>query len=114
MPNPELNLKDAQFKDLFDPVWLQQADVRFLQRLADQNPKLYKDLLAYREETHPFSPEEISSILLACAPFVEEFIAQLFNIEHELAISARETLSNQPVFAFKQWYVQRQARRRLL
>ncbi len=114
MPNPELKLKDAEFKNLFDPIWLRQLDEQFLQRLEVQNPKLSADLLGYRQHERNFSPEEISSLLIACAPFVEELIAELFSIQEALAASARETLSNKPIFAFKQWYVQRQARRRLL
>lgn len=111
---PELRLEGAQFKDLFNPVWLQEMDARFLERLKNENSKLHADLLAYRHRSQFFSPEAISALLLACAPLVEEWIAQLFQIQSELLNASQEILSNQPIFAFKQWYVQRQARRRLL
>lgn len=113
MPNPELKLNNASFKDLFDPSWLADQDQQFLARLHQHDPVLHENLLAYRHHSHPLSPEAISELLIACAPILEQHLAKLFGIEAALASSTRETLSNQPVFAFKQWYVQRQARRRL-
>lgn len=113
MPNPDLKLNNAVFKDLFDPHWLVQQDAQFLTRLRSHNPILEQNLLAYRQQSQVFTPEAISELLIACAPILEQHIAELFGIEAALAASARETLANQPVFAFKNWYVQRQARRRL-
>ncbi|MFT3742064.1 MAG: FAD-dependent oxidoreductase [Gammaproteobacteria bacterium] len=114
MPTPELKIKNGQFKDTFDPDWLKQLDGRFLQQLHAFNPILHEDLLAYRHHSRTFSPTAISELLLACAPSVEQFIAELYGIEDAVLAQNQATLSHQPVFAFKQWYVQRQARRRLL
>ena len=114
MSNPPLKLKYGQFQDLFNPDWLKQLDTQFMERLRAQNPLLHEDLLAYRHQSRPFAATAVSALLIACAPLVEEFIAELFNVEQELVASARATLSQQPIFAFKHWYVQRQARRRLL
>lgn len=114
MPNPELKLKYGQFQDLFDPNWLAQLDGQFLERLRAQNPQLHQDLLTYRQQSPPLAATAISALLIACAPLVEEFLAELFGIETELAATARATLAQQPIFAFKAWYVQRQAKRRLL
>ncbi len=114
MSNPPLKLKYGQFKDLFDPNWLQQLDGKFIELLRAQNSLLHDDLLAYRHQSRPFTATAISALLIACAPVLEEFIADLFAIEQELAAQARAILSQQPIFAFKHWYVQRQARRRLL
>lgn len=109
-----MNLKNTNFKELFDPDWLQRFDDQFIQKLNTQNPALARDLLAYRSAQHSFSPEEISTLLIACAPFVEAEIAELFDIHTALQQSAQQTLSHQPIFAFKQWYVQRETRRLLL
>lgn len=114
MANPKLKLKNANFHDLFEPLWLGRFDEQFLAQLQQQNRQLYVDLIAYRHRTRDFSPEEISALLLACAPLAEEHIAELFGIEQALSASAQATLSQQPIFAFKQWYVVRQARKRLL
>lgn len=110
----QLNLKNAHFKDLFDPEWLKDFDDQFVQNLSIQNPQLAADLLKYRTAPHTFSPLHISTLLIACAPFVEAQLAELFGIEKALQVSAQKTLSQQPIFAFKQWYVQREARRLLL
>ncbi len=114
MVNPELKLKNACFQDLFDPLWLERFDEQFISQLERENPVLYQDLIAYRHHRRIFSAEERSALLLACAPLVEEQIAALFDIIKAVQASAQATLSEQPIFAFKQWYVLRQARRRLL
>jgi NADPH-dependent glutamate synthase beta subunit-like oxidoreductase/NAD(P)H-flavin reductase len=114
MTEPTLHLKNASFKDLSDIQWLQGFDDRFIQKLSTQNPRLAEDLLAYRQNAHLFTAEEISALLIACAPFVEAEIAELFDVQAALKASAQATLSHQPIFAFKQWYVQREARRLLL
>lgn len=113
MPSPTLKLKNADFKDLFDPLWLAHQDAQFLTLLQQDYPHLHEQLLAYRQQ-HPLSSEEISEVLIACAPVLEMYIAELFGIEAAIAKAAQATLSHQPIFAFKQWYVQRQARRRLI
>lgn len=114
MDNPKLKLKQFTFEQLFKPQHLQELDTRFLALLQMQNSSLHHDLISFRHDTHPFTPIAVSELLLACAPLLEEFIADLFGIEEALACAVRETLSDQPIFAFKQWYVQRQAKRRLL
>ncbi len=113
MPNPPLKLKNATFENLFDPFWLRHQDEQFLARLQQHNAVLHTQLLAYRNKHPALSPTEISELLIACAPVLEDFLAELFGIETSLAKAAEVMLSEQPVFAFKQWYVQRQARRRL-
>lgn len=113
MPNPPLKLKNADFKDLFDPFWLKNQDAKFLAQLQQYHPQLHEKLLAYRHQDPALSPETISELLISCAPILEAYIAELFDIETALTKAAQNTLSHQPIFAFKQWYVQRQARRRL-
>lgn len=113
MPNPELKLNNAEFKELFHPDGLAKQDALFLQRLQQHDPILHQNLLAYRQPNHALTPEQVSELLIACAPVLEQHLAELFNIEAALAASTYATLSHQPVFAFKQWYVQRQAKRRL-
>jgi len=114
MPNSQLKLKNAEFKDLFDPYWLQHQDELFLARLQEHNPELPGKLLSYRNKDPALSPVEISELLIACAPVLEAQIAELFGIETALDQAAQVTLSNQPVFAFKQFYVLKQAKRRLI
>lgn len=113
MPTPQLQLQNAEFSDLFDPLWLQQLDARFLDYLRTQNAALCDDLLAYRRHSHALAPQAVSALLIAGAPLLEQFIAELFGIEAAVAQAAHATLAEQPIFAFKQWYVLRQAKRRM-
>lgn len=113
MPNPALKLNHGMFADLFDPRWLAGQDEQFLARLQRIDPVLHQNLLAYRHQDHLLTPEAISELLIACAPILEQHLAELFGIEAELGASMHYTLLDQPIFAFKQWYVLRQARRRL-
>lgn len=108
---PTLNLLGYQFAELFQPQHLQRLDQDFLQYLSSNNPRLHESLLAWRHQTQVFSPIEISELLLACAPVLEQFITALFGIETALEISKLTTLSNDPIFVFKKWFVLREARR---
>ncbi len=112
MTEPKLGLAGLGFRDLFQIPGLQKLDEEFLARLRGQNPRLYADLLAYRQGRR-FTPLEISALLLACAPPLEELLAELFGIEAALEQSRRRTLAHDPVFAFKKLFVLRRARRRL-
>lgn len=109
----ELKLKGYTFAELFQPLKLQQLDNEFLQYLAGRQPEAHESLLAWRHHRRDFTPIEVSSLLLACAPALEQFVAELFGIEQALVISQLTTLSHDPVFIFKKWYVLREARRRL-
>lgn len=113
MPTPSLKLKNATFEDLFDPLWLKSQDAQFLALLQQDHPQLHEQLLAYRHQDPTLSPEAISELLISCAPILETYIAELFGLESVLMTATQATLSHQPIFAFKQWYVQRQARRRV-
>ncbi|ALG68948.1 FAD-dependent oxidoreductase [Beggiatoa leptomitoformis] len=101
------------FADLSRLETLYRFDQQFLDFLAEQSPALKTDLLAYRHANCEFTPIEISTLLVACAPLLEIFIAQLFGLETALNKANQQTLNHNPIFEFKKWFVQRRARRRL-
>ena len=113
MIEPKLGLAGLVFRDLFQIRGLQKLDEEFLKRLSGQNCALYQSLLAYRQGTRTFTPLQVSELLLACAPLLEDLLAELFDIQAELEQTRQRTLSHDPVFAFKKLFVQRRARRRL-
>lgn len=113
MPHPKLKFKNYSFQDLFQPEKLQLLDRDFLADLKRQSPELHEELLIYRHKSKDFLPTEISELLLACGPYLEAFLAKFFNIEKELEASKLLTLSQDPIFIFKKWYVLREAKRRL-
>ncbi len=101
------------YEDLFRQEGLEKLDRDFLARLALCNPLHHSQLLAYRAG-EAFSTLQVSELLLAAGPVLEEFLSELFGIQDALERSRLCTLAHDPVFAFKKLFVQRRARRRLL
>jgi NADPH-dependent glutamate synthase beta subunit-like oxidoreductase len=102
------------FAELFTPEGLQKIDGLFLIRLRELDAKAHDSLLAWRAGKETLTPLQVSELLLACGPVLDEFIANLFNIQDALEATRRGTLAHDPVFHFKKLFVQRRARRRLL
>ncbi|HKK13548.1 MAG TPA: FAD-dependent oxidoreductase, partial [Gammaproteobacteria bacterium] len=111
MAQPTLKLQDFDFADLFDAQGLQRLDAQFLARLQAVDPESHDRLLAYRAGDQLPGPVQLSELLLACAPVLEAFVAELFGVEPQLQTSARDTVVHDPVFVFKKQFVQRRARR---
>lgn len=109
----QLNLKGFDFQELLTAAGLQKLDQQFLQTLKEFNPDWHTQLLAYRQSEPSVVTEAISQLLIDCAVVLESFIVQLFAIEEEAARLQALTLSHQPIFAFKTYYVMKQARRAL-
>src|SRR5699024_694338 len=68
-------------------------------------------LTDYRQASESLPPLEESELLLAVAPYLEDFLAQLFGIERDLSVSRKSTLSHDIVLAFKKEWVLRRGRR---
>jgi NADPH-dependent glutamate synthase beta subunit-like oxidoreductase/NAD(P)H-flavin reductase len=105
-----MRLNEVGFTDLSQVERLQHLDQLFLERLRAQNAVLYSQLLVYRQAEAPLTPLETSELLLGCAPYLEDFIAELFSIEKELENSQAATISHNVVLVFKKLFVQRRVR----
>lgn len=106
-----LHLNGFTFPELFHSDGLNRLDKAFLTYLTAQNPDLASKLIAYRNEA-TFTPSlETSELLIACAIHLEEFLANLFDIEEALAISRVMTISNNPISTFKKYFVLRRAKK---
>ncbi len=114
MHKPKLQLAGFTFQELFLPEGLSRLDKTFLTALQQFSPALYDRLLAYRQESTPLTPETISELLISCAAFLDTFLGQLFNIEDAAAIAQAQTLAQNPVSAFKKFFVLRRAKKQLL
>lgn len=106
-----LKLEGMTFSALFQIAGLEDLDRRFLDFLTSREPDLCRRLINYRQDSAPLSPVEESVLLLAIAPFLEDFLARLFGIEKDLLASREATLSHDGVLAFKKEWVLRRARR---
>jgi NADPH-dependent glutamate synthase beta subunit-like oxidoreductase/NAD(P)H-flavin reductase len=111
---PRLGLPGLHFRDLFRLEGLRRLDDEFLARLKAHDPQRHAALLAYRSGTKTQSAIELSELLLASAPLLDDFIAGLFGIEAEVYALSAATRGHDPVFAFKKQFVQKRAKRRLL
>lgn len=113
MSRAQLNLNNGlSFTELFSEAGLEKLDAQFLARLRAADARTHDVLFAYRVDPARFTPLQTSELLLACAPVLEDQIAELFNIENELEASRQATSGHNPVSAFKKHFVQKRAKRR--
>lgn len=110
---PELKLDGFTFKELFEADALQRLDQLFLAYLHKEDAVLQASLIAYRLKLRTFSPKETGDFLIEVARYFEFFLAAFFNIEDAVKEAQLEVLSQDPVFLFKQWFVLREAKRKL-
>ena len=82
-PSATLKLNGLSFPELFNPTGLAQLDQRFQARIVDTDETLGSRLQAYRNGAIA-SGLQVSELLLALAPHLEEFISDLFGIEQEV------------------------------
>ncbi|MBV8803012.1 MAG: FAD-dependent oxidoreductase [Gammaproteobacteria bacterium] len=114
MPIPTLTLHHGfTFAELFHAAGLQKLDQLFLDQLEKEHLALKNHLLSYRENASHFTPLAISELLLACAPILEEFLIELFNIQDAAALLQARTQTNNPVSAFKKFFVLRRAKKQV-
>ena len=112
MTHASLSLKEFHFLELFTADGLARLDTSFLKFLKSADEVLQAKLLHYRSGAF-LKPEEISELIVECGPILEVFIANLFSIEEAVSRLRGITLKENPIFAFKKFYVLRQARRLL-
>lgn len=109
---PKLKLKHVAYQELFTVAGLSRLDQLYLQELKHSAPQDYIDLLKYRQGER--LPEvHLSSLLIRCAQLLESFIADLFGIQASVAALSARLLAHDPIIAFKQYFVLREAKRKL-
>jgi len=101
------------FAELRTLAGLERLDRLFLERLRARDPQTHDALRAYRAGGGRLAPVATSELLLACAPLLEQIVAEVFGLEAALAAARADTLAHDPVFRFKKEFVLKRARRRL-
>ncbi len=85
MPTESLVLAFGfHFDDLYSRDGMIRLDGAFLAALAEAAPTLHQQLLRARGQ----APENVSQLILELAPYLEDFLAELFGITAELRITA--------------------------
>src|SRR3954463_10000188 len=96
-----------RFDDLYEREGLARVDAAFLEFLGEGDAALRDRLVAAR--ANPPAAKEESDVLIAAAPHVEDFIAQLFDIKAEAQALAVKHHHLAPLYSVKRLFVQRRA-----
>jgi NADPH-dependent glutamate synthase beta subunit-like oxidoreductase/NAD(P)H-flavin reductase len=107
-PMPSLAF-GISFHDLYRDEGLARVDARFREALAEASPALAARLDAARRDPAALAALAESELLIALAPHVEDFVAELFGIRDEVrALEARHH-ALAPLFVVRRQFVQRKA-----
>ena len=100
---------DLRFADLYGRDGLVRLDGRFVDFLKAQSPELHNRLMTARAAPEQLEGKPESDLIVELAPVLEEFIAELFGIAHEVGSlrSRHEALA--PLYSVKRLFVQRRA-----
>ena len=96
-----------RFNELYERAGLLRVDAAFLGFLGEVDGALRDRLVAARAA--PLQGKHESDLLVALAPHVEDFLAQLFGIEAEARALAEKHDELAPLYSVKRLFVQRRA-----
>lgn len=102
--NLAFNLK---FTDLNKLEGLKKLDLVFLKFLKDHNHFLYENLLLLRNNSDQINQDFYSNFLLEISPILDDFIAQLFNIEEEVSKLRQSHKEFDVIYECKRKFIQR-------
>jgi NADPH-dependent glutamate synthase beta subunit-like oxidoreductase/NAD(P)H-flavin reductase len=108
---PTLQLKAFTFAELLTAEGLARLDQAFLDQLALADSNLHQHLINYRLNNQTFTAIETSELLISWGLFLEQFLAELFQIKEALHISQLRTVEYNPISVFKKYFVLRRARK---
>jgi NADPH-dependent glutamate synthase beta subunit-like oxidoreductase/NAD(P)H-flavin reductase len=97
------------FGDLYRTERLLQLDTRFIDWLSEAQPQLAERLLVGRQAPNSFNRKSESELLLALAPHLEDFLAQLFGVQADVLALAARHHELAPLYSCKRLFVQRRA-----
>ena len=97
------------FEDLYEHESLARLDQTFLDRLLAMDAPLHERLVAARSNPAAVARKDESELIIEAAPYLEDFIGELFRITPEVRAlqSAHNRLA--PLFTVKRNFVQRKA-----
>ncbi len=106
---PIRSVVKTTIQELYEREGLVKLDGIFLKELRETAPELCERLLAARENPPVAHTKAGSELIIALAPYVEDFIGKLFGIENELSRLQRKHSELAPLYAIKRKFVQRKA-----
>jgi NADPH-dependent glutamate synthase beta subunit-like oxidoreductase/NAD(P)H-flavin reductase len=97
------------FEDLYEREGLVKLDAIFLGELNAAAPTLHARLLDARQQPTALTRKQSSELIVELAPYLEDFIAQLFGIEADLRELQSRHSELAPLYSVKRRFVQRKA-----
>jgi len=97
------------FEDLYAREALARLDRVFLDRLGEAAPELLTRLKEARENPASVAGKPESELIIAIAPYVDDFIGELFGIGPELRALQASHHELAPLYSVKRRFVQRKA-----
>ncbi|HVW84279.1 MAG TPA: FAD-dependent oxidoreductase [Bryobacteraceae bacterium] len=97
------------FRDLYERDALVRLDSTFLSYLREATPALHDQLIAARENPSSLAAKQSSELIIAIAPYVDDFIGELFRIQAELRELQERHHELAPLYSVKRRFVQRKA-----
>ncbi len=97
------------FEDLYRREGVRELDRQFLLQLEEAEPALYGRLLEARKTPPAAHTKDSSELIIALAPYLEDFIASVFGIEKSLRSLQERHTELAPLFSVKRRFVQRKA-----
>ena len=107
--SPNFNF-DFTIADLYQRSGVVRLDKLFLDFLHTGDAALHEKLVHFRAHPHELLPKDESALLIDVAPWLEDFLARLFNIENEVQQLAARHHELAPLYFCKRQFVQRRAR----
>jgi NADPH-dependent glutamate synthase beta subunit-like oxidoreductase/NAD(P)H-flavin reductase len=99
------------FAELYTREGCLRLDSFFCERLRENDAALFNRLMAGRADPDSLGAKDEGDFCIALAPHLEDFIAELFGIEAELAGLEAEHELLAPLYTCKRLFVQREATR---
>ncbi len=95
------------FDDLYRRDGLERLDAQFLEILAGSSPSLHDRLTAARLDPSALEAKPASELIVEIAPYLEDFIGELFGIGEDLRKLQSRHTELAPLHAVKRKFVQR-------
>ena len=97
------------FEDIYEHEGLARIDAIFLKQLAESSPALDQRLTDARRDPAALAAKATSELIIDLAPYVEDFVGELFGIHRELREAQARHHELAPLYAVKRKFVQRKA-----
>ncbi|HEU5283744.1 MAG TPA: hypothetical protein VFU53_08015, partial [Burkholderiales bacterium] len=102
-----------RLEDLYEREGLLRVDAAFVAHLEQSAPLLAEALRAARADPDAVAPLQESELLIALAPYLDDFVAELFGIQAEVRALSAQHHALAPLYAVKRSFVQRRAMARI-